>query len=82
MGTNKTTNKTTATAATKDAVKTTTRNKAAAKPLRAGAQPAKAVARLRLVGKFPQVDVKPAPARPKHLSPAQMAAMLKLMKLA
>jgi hypothetical protein len=32
MGTNKTTNKTTATAATKDAVKTTTRNKAAANP--------------------------------------------------
>jgi hypothetical protein len=37
---------------------------------------------VKLVHQFPPVDVKPAPSRPQHLSPAQMSAMLKIMKIA
>lgn len=62
------------------------------KPGKAGKAPAKSAAAkkaaashtrvVKLVHQFPPVDVKPAPSRPQHLSPAQMSAMLKIMKIA
>jgi hypothetical protein len=41
-----------------------------------------AVHTLKLVNQFPPIEVKPAPSRPRHLSQAQVSAMLKIMKIA
>jgi hypothetical protein len=72
--------------AAKAAGKAPIRSKAAAGLVRAGTstkQPAtQNVTRTGLVRQFPPIDVKPAPARPRHLSSAQIAAMLKIMKIA
>lgn len=37
---------------------------------------------LKLVNQHPKVPVQPAPYKPRHLTPAQISAMVKLMKVA
>jgi hypothetical protein len=63
----------------------TTAGKASKTPAKSAAAKKAAASHTRvvkLVNQFPPVDVKPAPSRPQHLSPAQMSAMLKIMKIA